>query len=455
MFSHRIDWIFVPLVLAVVFTPLLVLPSLQHDDYNFFRVLDESTFWFRHPQSLFMFYFGRPVQGVLGSVYTYIVHSVGDLAWLRLISLIFLSASALLLIRLVSIPRTDWLHRFEIWIAILLLPGAQFYVILGFISQATISSFLALVASFVFIQSRRYWPISAALILIALHTYQVSALFFLVPIFALILFAEFDKWRETQRIAWRAILLLLGCGIPYYLFHKFVVLPALLASHPEGAHVVQSGIYKAGLATDVVYKAEFFVNKLAYFSLNLWNIYQNWIVAVIVLSVIAFGVVRRFNKRAWHPALLCVLLLLGANGPNLIVEGGYPGYRTLVPFSAMIVLLLVWALPRPAIHVLFVWAVLSASINVALVAGNNFMQFEYFGARAREEIAKGATEIRVIRPKNTDVSIFGLPTRNDEFGIHMVPGVYEYALRAHGLKAKVVFEPKPGVPVIDMSRLAR
>jgi hypothetical protein len=453
MLSRRIAWLSVPLLLAVVFMPLLVLPSLQHDDYNFFRVFDDSTFWFRHPQSLFMFYFGRPIQGIIGSAYTYIVHSPTDIAWLRLISITFLSASALLLIRFIYIPKTNWINRFEIWIAILLLPGAQFYVILGFLSQATIASFLALVASILFNRSSKNWPISAALILIALHTYQVSAMFFLIPVFANVLFSDFDRWPETRRLVIRSIGLMIACAIPYYLVHRFIVVPELLSSHPEGAHVIQSGIYEMSLSLDPIKKASFFINKLAYFALNLWNIYQDHILAAAVLLLIAFGCVRRLSLSGWQPALACCVLLLMANGPNLAVVGGYPAYRTLVPFSAMIVLLLVWALPRAAIHVFFVWAVISASVNVALVAGSNFLQFEYFGARAKEAIAKGATEIQVIRPKNTNISIFGLPVRNDEFGIYMVPSVYAYALRALGLKAKVIFQPKPGVPVIDMSRL--
>ncbi len=279
-------------------------------------------------------------------------------------------------------------------------------------------------------------------------------MFFLVPLFAKVLFTDLSEWPRTRATIVRGVILLIACCLPYFIIHKFIVIPELLLSHPEGAHVIQKGsIYEINVSLDPIKKAEFFVNKLAYFALNLWNIYQTRILAFAVLLLIAFGCVRRFSRNGWQPALACCVLLLMANAPNLVAAGGYPAYRTLVPFSAMIVLLLIWALPKPAIHVLFAWALISASVNVALVAGSNFLQFEYFGARAREAIAKGATEIQVIRPTNTNISLFGLPVRNDEFGIHMVPGVYSYALRAHGLKAKVIFKPKPGVPVIDMSRL--
>ena len=130
---------------------------------------------------------------------------------------------------------------------------------------------------------------------------------------------------------------------------------------------------------------------------------------------------------------LVSLLLLLANTPNLLAAGGYPAYRTFFPYSAMIVMLIVWSLRSLTLFLPRKWQALtiggvtglmvlvagfSAQYNMLMSVLNANLELTFMRAKVAEHINnnKNLTGIHVIR-REGDLSFLGLPGRHDEFNI--------------------------------------
>jgi len=448
--------------LSLVFMPLLVIPFAQHDDYNFFAVVPKEEV-LSHPQTLFMFYFGRPFQGIYGELVKPFIDVPADLAPFRMISILFASVSAALFalqLRATGIGKLPLLFAI---IAIFLLPGVQFYIILVYASPMIMAVSFALLSAmllekveardFLRLRFTKFRPFlfaigSFLLLLLSIHTYQTSTMFFFVPTLVLILFTDINKWKETRLLVLRNLVLFSAVVLTFFLVHRYITLPFLLDRFPQAAHVVTQGsLYEFSVSTDILNKLSFFIKSLSFQSLNLWSIYPAKKVAFFVLLFIAAGALAALWKlgrttalrgRYWsvsQASVAVALLLILSNLPNLAAAGGYPAYRTLFPYMAMIVILLLWSaksvsdiLPQKwqsrAIWIvtglLMIIGIFSAHYNILNVAVNNHLELSYLRAAVAAEIANKPPAIHVIRSSGirADRSYLNLPARHDEFNMY-------------------------------------
>ncbi len=446
------------IILSFVFMPLVVIPVAQWDDYNFFARVPKDGL-LSHPQSLFMLYFGRPFQGLFGSFFIRFVDVPSDFAPIRMISIFFASVSAALLAGSFRMTNIGKLPTLFMSIAIFLLPGVQFYILLVFASPMIIAVFFALSSAMLLerVSAREFIKLrftthsfllticSLILLLISLHTYAVSSMFFLVPTLVLILFSDIDKWKETRLLVLRNLVLLSGVISLFSLIHQFITLPFLLKRYPEAAWVIKPGsIYQFALSTDIMKKITFFIKDLSFQSFNLWSIYPTRQIAVFVLVFIIAGVaaalwklarrarLKRHYRSIFQALAIVFLLLILSNSPNLAAAGGHPAYRTIFPYTAMIVILLVWSvkiissiLPEKW-QIRTIWSTTGlmmiiggfhAHYNVLNAAVSNHLELSYLRQAVSAEIANKPPAIHIIK-SHRDKSFLNLPTRHDEFNIY-------------------------------------
>jgi hypothetical protein len=447
------------IVLSLVFMPLLVIPVAQWDDYNFFARVPKEGSLSPHPQTPFMFYFGRHFQGLFGSFFMRFVDVPSDFAPIRMISIFFASVSAALFTVFFRMSNIGKLPTLFASIAIFLLPGVQFYILLVFASPMIIAVFMALSSALLLekVEAMEFLKLrfttrslllticSFLLLLISIHTYPISTMFFLVPTLVLILFNDIDKWKETRLLVLRNLVLLSGVISIFFLVHRYITLPFLLNKYPQAAHVNKPGsIYQFALSTDIMKKITFFIKDLSFQSFNLWSIYPTRQVAFSILLFIIAGVAAALWKLTRRAALenhyryisqasvAVSLLLILSNLPNLAATGGYPAYRTLFPYTAMIVILLVWSikaisdiLPEKwriqaiwgATGFMLIISVFYANYNVLNAAVSNHLELSHLRQAVSAEIANKPPAIHVIKSVG-DKSFLNLPIRHDEFNIY-------------------------------------
>ena len=450
------------LLFCFIYLPLLALPSAQHDDYNFFAwgsALGKGIAL--HPQSLFTFYFGRPFQGIFCSILMPFVKIPADFAYIRLISIFFAAAATALFavwFRILNIGR--W-PVFFISLAIFLLPGVQFYILLIISSPMIIAVFLSLSSALLLnkISERTSFLklplynlkfmlitfIAFLMLLVSIFTYPVSAMFFLVPILSIILFREIKDWKDTRRIVFSNIMLLLLVCLTFYLLQRYIFIPYLLKHYPQGAHVImaKNSPYKFALSHDLLRKF-FTLKTIIIQSLNLWNIYPSLNIPIYSSILIGIGIVASvvvsFKNRIFVKyfsyilqAFFAVVIIIGlSNIPNIAAINGYIAYRTIFPCSAMVLILLTWSVRSIAKVFLKKWryyimctfagfiAIIfsfSAAYNILENTVDNFLALTYLRARIAGDIANKPPVIHIIKKRNRDRSFLNLPTRNDEFNM--------------------------------------
>ncbi|MBI5237715.1 MAG: hypothetical protein HY887_04760 [Deltaproteobacteria bacterium] len=423
------------IVYILVFRPLLVLPLAQHDDYHFF-VRGRTGSLFLHPQSLPLFYLGRPVTGTLASLAFPFIDTPSDLAYLRMITIFFASVSTAFLA--ICLKKTDIgkLPALFASIAIFLLPGAQVFVLLAVFSPLMAAVFFALLSATLLqkikvndllrcrllIKPRTILLIVSALLslLVSVHSYPASTMFFLMPTLVTVLFTCMDKWRETRLIVLRNLIFFGIVLLIYFLAHRFITIPLLIKNYPEAAHVIGGGtMYQFAVSLDLMNKIHFFLYDLSLKGFNLWNIYVNLGIAICILSFIAAGIAvalwkltrkTAFERRHISPFLqaliFVVFLLILSNLPNLSAKGGYSAFRTIFAYMAMIVILLIWSVKSISNILPEEWRTnsLRCATGLLMLAGGFFAQRDILTTAVSEHLeltylrAVVASEIEMTPP---------------------------------------------------------
>lgn len=444
--------------LCFAFMPLLTIPCAQHDDYNFFAWGPREGL-LSHPQALFTLFLGRPIKGVLASFFMRFVDTPADFAPIRAIYLFFAALSTALLTVYLKKAKIGNLPVLFTSIAIFLLPGMQYYILVILSSPMLLGVFFALVSMmflekvsakdllslrlFVKPYSLLFTIFSFLFLLAALLSYQVTTMFFLVPTLILVLFRDIDKWKETRLIVLRDLVLLGTAIITFFLVHRCIVLPYLFAKYPQASHVVGPGSkYQFMLSINVLQKMAFFIKNLSFQSLNLWSIYPTLQIAFGVLLFIIIGVIAALwkmickatlRRNYWSVAqasVVILFLIILSNLPNLAAAGGYPAYRTIFPYTAMIIILLIWSAKSllgflsekwqlRAIWVvacgMLVISIFCAHYNMLNVAVNNHLELSYLRAAIAEEINNKPSSVHIIAKSHIHKSFLNLPQRYDEF----------------------------------------
>ena len=433
--------------MTLIFLPVLVIPFVHHDDYNFF--LPTQTIFGIHfyPPVLNGFLLGREVLVLLDSLFMPLIHNVSDLAFFRMLT-IFLSTISVILFsyRLIKINLSLFIALI-ISLMIFLLPGAQFYILFVNGCGMMVAIFLGLMASELFsratdksfFRNNFFCKILPAftLFFIALNTYQAAAMFFLVPVLALTVFSPFTYWNRTRKIVMFHITFFTIGVIIYFLFHRFIALPIFEKMFKIARN--QGDLYEFSLTANILEKVKFFIFDLSPQSLNLWNIYPKISITMLSIGLITLGVIFSFfnykknlnfkARNCFEVFFITILLLLLSNLPNLSAKGGLAVYRATFVYSAMIIILVAWSIlvisqkipTEWRSHIVYgafllclVLGSLLADSNVAATAVSDNKELSYMKAEIANQEGKKLVGIHVIRPHG-GVSFLNLPYRIDEF----------------------------------------
>ena len=237
--------------------------------------------------------------------------------------------------------------------------------------------------------------VSFLLLIISLNIYQPSTMFFLVPILAFVLFNESEEWSKKRLVILHSFSVFFLSMGAYFLIHQLVTVPLMDASiielFPEkvpidNSYVIATDLWQKAhlcaipfqalrnteivpetviidhsfvISTDLWQKVHLFFNDISIQSFNVWNIFPKNSIAIFVVVFIltgaAFALIRSFknqaNKnqthrvvfRSFQALMLVFLFMLLTNTPNLLTSTPYTSYRTIFPYTAVIVLLGVWS----------------------------------------------------------------------------------------------------------------
>jgi hypothetical protein len=427
---------------ALIFVVALVLVPLAaywqtatyeygfRDDYAHLREVREE------PGKLFTLTTsnGRPVYGMLleGSLQN--IHSVPDLALLRLTSVVLLSLVGIAL--WAFLRRSGWseAEAAAVGVGTALLPGAQ-VVVSWAIAWPIAVGLLAAVLGFWVIElhleqrgARRLigLVVGAALYFLAGLTYQTSALFAVVPLAALLLVR--DDCRPLGHVRWIGVHIGMLFGS---LLAGFLIMNAFFT---EGVVPEAQRMY---LEPHPFLKLLWFArnplpNALALFELRDRFAMQPafWAVTAAFAAIVAlgyrYGGASRSQKLRW---LFCVLALpFVAHSASLAASSQAIGYRTLLPLSGLFLVLVVFAL-HAAVQagklrrltqaaalggLMFVAAVLAQRNTFTLIAEPQNREWQLVRSAAGSLRLASDTDVYIIRPQIADRSTERI--YDDEFG---------------------------------------
>ena len=506
-------------VLAAFFWPVVDLRYAYSDDWHFWAYEDRSDLT-AFPQHRFIVGSGRFLFTYVLGLYGKGIHTLDDMGPMR--------GCTVVLVALVAAGLAMWLRRLGVGavpallisVAVFLLPGAQTYVswIMGApmvvsLLAATISAALA---QRVCLRNMKrglrraaremaFLLLSLAFLIASLFLYQATAMFFLVFPLCRILFQHRSRWPQTWRSAGRDITVFgLGCGL-YFLLQRCLIMPFYFARHPELKEAFASNPKWAfsviGLSR-VPARLAWFVEDLSTRAFNLWHCHKSVALALAVLLFIVLGCVvaavkgaknskaqgrRRLFVGYYLPCVvIVVVLLLAANAPLLMARGleghlySRPLARTILPYSAMLVLLVAWALlriasllpsaARAAIPTVVLGAMvltggLSAERNLLKYGNEQVLEIRFLRARVVPYVKAGGGSIHVIRQKwlVTDPPLldeFVFPTTIYWFDMPLlIKGALESdggvtsRLRISTSYCGHPYEIPPGTLVVDMDNL--
>ena len=282
---------------------------------------------------------GRPIFAETIHIFTS-VSQIGDLRWIRLLSLAGVVALCQLLI--VHLRETTTLPLsacIATGILIGLMPSCQVYV-----SWATMVSFpwAALLAGLSFRAlnngSTSEWNSiawSLALLICALAQYQPSAMMFFV--FAGAAWVTTEKAPSIKAILRAAAVMGTALAIDYA---ATKLLPIVIYHN-------YTPYSRTALVTNLCAKASWFLTEVLTDGLNFPFIQGSGIIAIFAAVFIGSGLGILFwrDRSSWVTrSLLAIFLLPLAYLPNLIVQETWAGYRTQIALTSLLALYFVMAL---------------------------------------------------------------------------------------------------------------
>jgi hypothetical protein len=358
-------------------------PTISHeygfrDDYAHLREVRERPGWLTQLTTSH----GRPVHGALLEASLQNIDQVQELAGLRFAAAALIGLVGLLLWW--HLRRSGWseAQSAALGAAVMLLPGAQ--VIVGWANTWPVALGLAAaVAGFALVDRgmKRRGPAAAGriaagctLYFVAGLTYQTSALIAVMPLAAVLLVRAGTGARADTRWVVAHLGALFGSLATGFLLMNLVFIEGVV---PEAARM--------HLEPDPFIKLLWFLrnpvpNSLALFALRDTYATPAWfwlvVAAVVVVAVLGFlfGTKNRWQRLRW--LFVALALPFVAHSASLAASSQAIGYRTLLPLSALFLVLFAFGVKATAER--FRWprgteaALLSVLIAVgALLARHN------------------------------------------------------------------------------------
>lgn len=446
--------------------------------------------------------YGRPIYAVLVNLTFSAMHTVSDLAFLRLAAAVSLGVLAWMFyqaLRLVGIHRIYALvfpllicttPPYEVFVA---WESCAFFLSAAILAGAALMSVDRAFNRRATKQGLLFGGASLVLLAMAMMLYQPAAMVFCV-FAAIFLLGRNQSLRSTvARLGVYCSVLIIALELDYM---AAKILPQML----YGTQI--QGV-RTEFASDLLAKAAWFFQEPLVNALNLWNLLPTIQIALIVgifsLVGLFFFVPGKLIERGGK-VLIAFLVLPLSYLPNLVVQESWASYRTEVALTSLVVLYAGFALlgflslalkvkkgpfrvrqagPTKNLYVYLATAVLVVSmIFGSVLAARNVTA--YFALPQAEELSILANQLNTTALAKAS-SIYVIPcswsdsispvVRYDEFGVascseSWVPGPMVYLLLRDLDPAKVnipiivvppggSIQPPPGSLVIDMRTLRR
>jgi hypothetical protein len=475
-------------ILVVAHLPVLTANFAIHNDYLLW-LCDRSTFiaWF--PETPHLLAIGRPLGALLLNLHFSCLESLPDFLVSRWFALgVTLAAAGLLaehLSRRLRLPAGTAVCAAA---CVFLLPSSQLFVAwtTNFV-PGTLTALLALVVYRLLdsgveplslrlqLADWRRFVTAQALFLSLLCIYPPSALFFLVPAFANLLFTRLDSWPRTRCRLIRDVAFTAGGMLAYFVLVRLIYLPLSIWCWPE---------IRAALERNHGTQYEFAVTSSArQFLHNLGDILAVCFagplhalvhertaarVAAVIAATLLVVAAWRFRKmqaprsiagarqgRWVGEALLAGLVLFFLSAVPVVLarpDDRGNGYRLMFAAAAMGSLLAFWILPRSAAEhrsagfkrfraalpfgLLMVSACL-AHCNLQHVAANAVIELNFFRSELADINPRTTRCLHVIRPIDHGVFVeqplqkdFRLGTMN----YSIIRGIVDEVFEERGLQ---------------------
>ena len=424
-----------------IYSPALNIPFAHHDQYRFFREDYHRPAELRKERTNDNQYsgirqIGRPITAEIEYRTFKNVAVIKDLTFFRYITVFVIVISATLIavwLYYLGLPKYA---AFLVSGSLFTLPGIQNFVCMANIPNV-LAIFLAVVSSLMLYRlrflsvrslSRRnlvdavaILSVSFLTLMAALFSYPTVASLFLLPPLTLILFRKLDEWAEIRKVVVMHLGVLGVASIVYFIMVKCLLSPA---TGRKGA-----GAYQVELTYDVVGKIRWFIKPVSVWALNLWNIYLKNEVVLLVLLVICLGVLAKtvaflnsdfFSKNrrkavstALQGVTAVIALVLAVNMPLILMSSRLLLFRIILPYTAVIVTILFFALRELVeavgrkwaksattivFSIVFVGSALYANFNVSNNALNSYTETLFISSQLAKYVDDGIKRIHVVVP---------------------------------------------------------
>lgn len=328
-------------------SPAILTEFAHHDQYRYFRVNREDKKSCTEDTQFngLRFDLGRPVTAYIECLVYRTTDTPADLRYFRAVASLLVACSMLVLSSwwLKAVPERGALWFF-LPAAVVTLPGIQNLVLMANIP--VLAAVLSSLSAYRLMEGGDGWArIVFAWLLVeaALFSYPMGAYAFFIPASMFVFLGIHRKpggiWRRLARdIAF--------AGTASVAFYAVV----RLAIHPMVA-------YRAAPADNYAFEAAFGIEsrwrfwlEISRFASNLWNVYVGGRTGTAVLGAIGAAVILRAAaaSREARPVVLsqivCIPIFAAlTTAPLMVSQMSEPLFRILIPYSALVCILLLWA----------------------------------------------------------------------------------------------------------------
>lgn len=358
-----------PIAAFLAYLPVVVVPYAYADDYSLLGWRQGFTGdFFKTATS-----FGRPLHALVLRAAFSLAPTIDALRFVRLVALLGVMLLAVFLYYALRSAEVDRWLAVAVCVTLVSLASIQVYVSWAAVFEAP---YVAIVAGLAWIRLRSGFGLTrraelvrgaeaAAILLLALLTYQPAAMFFWV-------FAAVDVLRAGQPLGRAARNL--GAGIAVAAVAMFCAYAAVrIGTHFYGGPL--SG--RTNLVDDPVGKVRWFLHEPIVNGFGMFDLVSTTTVAV-ALAIVAAGGIVLLHADAGRSAFgflgLAAILVPLSYLPNLAVAEDFASYRSIGALAALLTiyawlgLLGVWRSPRARLVVLPVAALVSfAALALAVV----------------------------------------------------------------------------------------
>ena len=301
-------------LLSLCYVRVLVTSYAMADEYALLWAEATGASWPRHVAVAL----GRPTQGILDHLLFFPMRDIGDLCYIRFLSVLFISTLAWAVYRALLQAGWNWREAFFLSLITATLPPFQVYASWAETAPYPLSAVSAAGAFCMTEWGRREqrpwrkWSLAAAsalLVLLAISIFQPGAMFFWV-FAAIVIFTPDATIRcLLRRLLWYGTIvgtgMVLGFGIYEWGLAHYRRGLALYGA--DYGYIIPPA--RAHLTTNVLGKAFWFVQSPIVDALNLVNLHSNSSLAYGIAIIGSCGMVLYFRGSIEERLLKCAIAL--------------------------------------------------------------------------------------------------------------------------------------------------